>query len=258
LGARDRIDAENVLRFKELIAQLDGRNVAYTMKRVGVERLPGAGFIEIEQIRLFPNDPLHRWKYRVCEQILPSIRLSNCKVRRSAILIRHRGETDPARRRHEWERELRLMHLDHADDPDDPIIQFNLARYYYHGLQQPEQALKFLSGRLERFHQTNWVGSNLYRLMVRCHRDLRQSEEALRVAAEGLAIYPSDTQLQSAKAMILLDRGDAVEAEEAFRCLLDASDGNRSLEEVRQCPIAGWTAKPAGTFGHGSPRRFRL
>jgi len=258
MGARDHIDAENLLRLKELIGQLNANNVAYTMRRVGVERLPGAGFIEIEQIRLFRNDPLHRWKYRVCEQILPSMRLNNCQVRRSAISIRHSGETDPVRRRHELERDLRLLHLDHADDPDDPMIQFNLARYF-HGLQQPEQALQFLSGMiLERFHNKKiWIGPYIYRLMVQCHRDLHQSEQALRVAAEGLAIYPRDTQLQLAKAMILLDGGDTVEGEEAFRRLLDASEDNRSFKEVRQCPGAGG-AKQAETFGRGSPRRFRL
>jgi hypothetical protein len=80
----------------------------------------------VDHVRLFRNRPDIRWKYRVHEQILPALRATGAEVMFTDIVIQHTGYVDPAFTRQKLERNLRLLHLDHVDHPNDPYILFHL------------------------------------------------------------------------------------------------------------------------------------
>src|SRR5258708_30198156 len=80
----------------------------------------------VDHVRVFRNRPDVRWKYRVHEQILPALRATGAEVIFTDIVIQHTGYVDPAFTRQKLERNLRLLHLDHAQHPNDPYILFHL------------------------------------------------------------------------------------------------------------------------------------
>jgi hypothetical protein len=84
----------------------------------------------VDHVRLFRNLPDVRWKYRVHEQILPALRATGAEVIFTDIVIQHTGYLDPAFTRQKLERNLRLLHLDHVDHPNDPYILFHLGWAY--------------------------------------------------------------------------------------------------------------------------------
>jgi GT2 family glycosyltransferase/tetratricopeptide (TPR) repeat protein len=226
MDADDRVTDETVAKLKELFAELDSsENYAYSMKCVCVASYPGGTVTVVDHIRLFRNDPQHRWQYRVHEQILPAVRRNHGDVKWPGITILHTGYTDPALRRRKLDRDLRLLHLDEKDHPDDPFILFNLGSVY-HELKQPKDALPALNRSLERCHEKDSIVRKLYALIAQCHRELHQSAEALQTCAKGRSIYPDDPELLFLESMILRERGDTRTAEERLHRLINGSEDN--------------------------------
>src|SRR5205085_9412231 len=102
-----------------------------------------------DHIRLFRNHPDLRWRYRVHEQILPAVRRLHGEVRWSDVVIHHVGYQDAALRRRKLDRDLRLLNLENAEQPDDPFTLFNLGSVYEE-LGQVREALPMLERSLER------------------------------------------------------------------------------------------------------------
>jgi hypothetical protein len=124
LDADDRLDEANQGRLAALFANLTDENLAFSMKCVCLPDPHSNSSTVVDHVRLFRNDPGIRWQYRVHEQILPAIRQRGGEVRAVDILIHHAGYQDPALSGHKHQRNLRLLHLDQADHPDDPFIRF--------------------------------------------------------------------------------------------------------------------------------------
>src|SRR5260370_42399374 len=99
-------------------------NVAYVMKCLSVQPGETRHGTVVDHVRLFRNRPDVRWKYRVHEQILPPLRATAAEVIFTDIMIQHTGYVDPAFTRQKLERNLRLLHLDHTDHPNDPYVLF--------------------------------------------------------------------------------------------------------------------------------------
>ncbi len=170
----DRIDADNLAKLKKLFDSLDSTNAAYVMKCLCVASAPGETATAVDHVRLFRNDPRHRWKYRVHEQILPATRATNGEVRWSDVVIQHTGYTDPAallERKHQ--RDLRLLHLEQEEHPDDPYNLFNLGQAY-RDLHRPREALAFLRRSLELSNVTDSIVRKLYSLIAFCHQELKE------------------------------------------------------------------------------------
>ena len=80
----------------------------------------------VDHIRLFPLRPDVRWTYRVHEQILPSLRRAKVPVRWTDLIVRHTGYADRELRERKLDRDLRILHLELAERPQDPFLLFNL------------------------------------------------------------------------------------------------------------------------------------
>jgi glycosyltransferase involved in cell wall biosynthesis len=73
---------------------------------------------EVHHVRLFRNDPRIRWEFRVHEQILGSVRRAGGTPRFTDIVICHTGYQDAELRRRKSERDLRLLLMEYAEQPD--------------------------------------------------------------------------------------------------------------------------------------------
>jgi tetratricopeptide (TPR) repeat protein len=177
----------------------------------------------VDHVRLFRNHPQVRWKYRVHEQILPSIRAVGGQVRWSDVVIRHLGYRDPALRGRKLERDLRLLRREVADQPDDPFTLFNLGSVF-NELGRTAEALPLLSRSLERSSPGDSIVRKLYALLAQGHRRLGQADEALTACRRGRAHYPDDAELLFQESLASRELGDPAAAEACQLRLLEARD----------------------------------
>jgi GT2 family glycosyltransferase/tetratricopeptide (TPR) repeat protein len=220
----DRVDDENRAKLRALFATLKDENVAYVMKcRCMPDPETGTATV-VDHVRLFRNRPDVRWQYRVHEQILPGVRRVGGEVRTTDIVIQHVGYLDAGLRGRKQERDVRLLELDLAQHPDDPFILFNLG-WSYEELRKPAEALPLLRRSLALSHPADSIVRKAYTLVMECHRQLGQPEEALTVCQEGRRYYPDDAQLLFQEALLCRELGDPAGAEGCFLRLLETNEG---------------------------------
>ncbi len=226
MDADDRIDPENLAKLIKLFASLDESNRAYSMKCLCVASAPGEPATSVDHVRLFRNDPRHRWKYRVHEQILYAVRATQGEVLWSDVVIFHTGYTDAALRQRKSERDLRLLRLEQEEHPDDPFNLFNLGTAY-RDIGQPREALQVLRRSLELSKITDSIVRKLFVLIARSHRELGELTEALAACAAGRKHYPDDAELLFVESNVLRESGDngsAIERLHRLICPLPRSD----------------------------------
>jgi tetratricopeptide (TPR) repeat protein len=224
LDADDRIDAANRERWLALRSRLKREMVGYVMKcRCLPCRVTGRETV-VDHLRLFPNHPTLRWKYRVHEQILPALRAVGGNVAWSDVEIQHTGYQDPAARAGKVRRDLRLLLLDHVDFPDDPFILFNLG-WCHKERKRPVEALPHLRRSLRLSRPTDSIVRKLYALLAQCHREMGNPALATAICREGLQQCPGDDELLFELADLLEAAGELDEAELRYAELLRPATG---------------------------------
>jgi tetratricopeptide (TPR) repeat protein len=224
MDADDRLDEDNRARLRRLLAALPDEHLAYSMKCLCLPDASGTATV-VDHIRLFRNRPDVRWEYRVHEQILPAVRRAGGQVRWSDVVIRHTGYQDPALRGRKLQRDLRLLHLENGDRPDDPFTLFNLGSVYQE-LGRHAEALPLLRRSLQRSHVRDSIVRKLYSLVVGCHRALGQPEQALAACQEGLGHCPEDPELLFVEGVLLRERGELDGAASCLERLLAGRPGD--------------------------------
>jgi tetratricopeptide (TPR) repeat protein len=214
------------------LPRAEGDNVAYVMKCLCVEPSGHQHAVAnnrhgtvVDHVRLFRNRPEHRWKYRFHEQILPALKTTGTEIRWTDIVIHHVGYQDPALTRHKLERNLRLLHLDIAEHPDDPYILFNLG-WAYQELGRVPESLSFLHRSLQLSHPADSIVKKTYALLVQAHWRLGQRNDALAACRAGRARCPADAELLYLEGQLLKDVGQVDGAIAAFRRLVSKNEIN--------------------------------
>ncbi len=229
LDADDRLDSENKVKTKELLATLNGENLAFCMKCLcpaasqgQTQNGAGAG-TAVDHVRLFRNQPGIAWKYRVHEQILPSLRKIGAVVRAADVVIRHVGYQDAAVCVRKHDRDLRLLLMDHAENPEDPFILFNLG-WTFSEVKKPAEALPLLRRSLELSQPGDSIVRKLFALIVQCERQLKQPAEAIKACLAGRQFFPDDAELLFQEALARNEDGDHPGAEKCLLRLIEGQD----------------------------------
>ena len=222
LDGDEWLDEPNQQRFRELRDNLKEENAAYVMTQQSVSD-PATGETSVfTQVRLFRNHPSLRWRYRVHEQILPALEEAGARIAWTDVVIQHAGYEEPVLYRRKQERNLRLLKLQDAERPDDPLTLFNLG-LTYHVLGQAADATAYWRRSLERAPPTLSLVRKLYALLAKGHLKAGQRQEALAMCRTGLTSYPDDTELLSLEAGILAEAGDLAGAEARLLRLLEST-----------------------------------
>ncbi len=224
LDADDRLDAANHARMQELLWTLPDANLGFVMKCLCLPDRVSRRSTTVDHVRLFRRHPALRWRYRVHEQILPSLRELGGDVRWSDVDIHHTGYQDPALRQRKLERDFRLLGLEHAENPSDAFVLFNLGMIL-HDWHRYDEALPYLSASLARSHPTDSIVRKLYALISQCQRQRGRLEEALATCRDGRRHYPQDVELRFHESVLLKALGDATGAEGGLLDLLYAQEG---------------------------------
>src|SRR5262249_29483991 len=146
------------------------------------------------------------------------------EVRFTNIAIEHTGYVDSATRLKKTERNLRLLLLEFAEQPDDPFTLFNLG-WAYQELGRTAEALPYLKKSLDRSQPGDSITRKLYSLLAHGHRQLGQFREALAICRTGRARCPDDVEILLLEGQILEEFGDLDRAEAAFRNILNIQPG---------------------------------
>jgi hypothetical protein len=204
----DRLDADNREKLRKQFATLRKGELSGTSMKCVCLPDPQTGITTVvDHIRLFPRHPDIRWKYRIHEQILPSIRRLNGGVRFADVQIQHVGYQDPELRKRKLERDIRLLQLENAEHPDDPFTLFNLGSVFLE-LERASEAIPLLQRSIARSHPTDSIVRKLYALLIQAHKRLGNIHEAMHMCQQGQQHYPLDAELLFQEALLRRDFGD--------------------------------------------------
>lgn len=222
--ADDRIDAENRATLAPVFDRLGPENAAYVMKIRSEVRAGTVSSRLLDQVRLFRNLPGVRWRYRVHEQILPAVAERGGDTRWTQVVIDHTGYQDEAFRKRKLERNLRLMLIEHEEEPGDSFTLFNLGRTYL-DLGQTGEAVRLFRESLALSKPNLSIVRKLHSLIAQAEHQLGRHSEALAACREGLRRYPEDAELLYQHALLCRQTGDPTGAEESLVRLLRSWPG---------------------------------
>jgi len=249
LDADDRIDTANRDRLADLFSQIaaqseEAPNRAYVMTTVSSSRHSTEPATLISHTRLFRNHPQVRWTGRVHEQITPALEALGHELILTEVRIEHVGYLDPALCQRKANRDLRLLRMDYATDPENPATLFLLGTTYLR-TGQVHQALAHLLKSLQLVRtRGDWV-RRLYALIVETLIRLGRREEAFGFTTESLQAFPLDVELTTRRAELLCDFNDLGGAEQ---CLLG----------LLQTPPSKYLLHGASTYHDGREARAML
>jgi tetratricopeptide (TPR) repeat protein len=234
LDADEYFDDTNRDKLRQLLGSLGDDNTAYVLRQRSPSNVSPT---LVGQVRLFRNHPAVRWDYRVHEQILPSLRKAGYAIRDTDICIEHTGYLDPALRQRKLERNLRLLHLDLAERPNDAFTLFNLG-WAFADLGRIAEAIPLLERSLQYSHNADSITPKLYSLLTQCHHRLGQFEQAWAVCQAGHVRHPEDAELLFLKGQLCRQRGDRAGARACWLQLLSPSP-TRGEDADSPSPLVG-------------------
>lgn len=226
LDADEYFDQANRDKLRALLDQLPDGNAAFVMNQRSPA--PHGSATLVSQVRLFRNHPELHWDYRVHEQILPSLRKARFAIHHTDLALEHTGYLDPALRQRKLERNLRLLHRDHADRPNDPFTLFNLG-WAFADLGRYDDALPLLQRSLQHSHPADSITPKLYVLLTQCLRRLGQHEQAWAACRAGVIRCPDDAELLFLRGQLCHQRGDRAAARACWMQLLAMEDHSRTV-----------------------------
>jgi tetratricopeptide (TPR) repeat protein len=234
LDADDRIDDDNRCKLRDLFSGLTENNVAYMINYVALREGAQDRTSSAQHVKLFRRHPQIRWRYRVHEQIAPSIEKLGARILQTDIVIHHLGYQDPELLKAKLRRNLRLLRLDYAENPTDPFVIFNLGRTTMR-LGNLVEALPLLRQSTERLPtKADFLIRTAFALGIEALGQLGRHQEALRVAQIGLARFPTDPELLLGEALMMANLGDISGAEARLRRLLEIDPRNAAARHYLQ------------------------
>lgn len=205
LDADDRVSQSEIEKLRVLLERVED-GACYMMTCVCLTIDGGVG-CEVEQVRLYPNKPEHRWKHRVHEQITESLFATGVKLEKTDIRVVHTGYLREEMVEKKSERNLRLVEMDCADHPTSPFAHFNRASMLV-DIGRHDEAIVALHLCQAFIPQSSPAAPRVRTLLARAHRDSGRLHDALDEARSGRAIFPENRELPYLEAQILVELGD--------------------------------------------------
>lgn len=218
MDADDRLDGNDQAKLVSLRSRLTDENVAFVFKCVCAA--PKGSPTIVDHVRLFPRRPGVSWRYRVHEQILPSLRSIGVQPIWTDIEVQHTGYADRGLREVKLQRDLRLIGLALQEAPPDPFTLFNLGTILY-DLGRPKEAVEPLRRSLAESSPSDSIVRKAYALLIRCYRDIAEPGLAFQECEQALRTLPADPELLFLQGLLFRDAGQLVDAQRSWTKLLE-------------------------------------
>ena len=220
LDADDRISPENVERLKATLGSLPNHPVEYMMDVVCRPPTLGAPETLISHPRLFRRHADLHWHGRVHEQLRPCPITLGFEVVYSDVRIEHVGYADAAVRQKKRRRDLRLLRMDYAVDPEDASTLFHLGQICAE-LGTAEESRKYLSRLLEAGRPPCDCMRAVFATLCELALAEGKFQEALAIADRALAMFPRNPRLMYLLAEALYELDQYAAAESALREIIN-------------------------------------
>jgi glycosyltransferase involved in cell wall biosynthesis len=224
LDADEWLDPSNRQKLEALLANLPHRNSAFLMRQCSALADGPHAINAVDQVRLFRSHDGLSWRYRVHEQILPSLQSFGAALEQTDIVICHAGFAEAAVLRSKVERNLRLLELEIREQPDDPFVLYNLGAVHL-TLGRYPAALAYLRKSLSGCRQEDSFTPKLLTLIIRCHHARKEFLEAMEACRRGRSLFPRDAELRFWEAVLLRENGDLTGCAACLEQLLRLSPG---------------------------------
>jgi tetratricopeptide (TPR) repeat protein len=194
LDADDRLSPPNIARLEGCLGQLNGQSHAYFMNTACRSQYACEGENLITHIRLFRRHPELMWRGRVHEQLRPDVTSLGFDLKWSDVCIEHTGYEDPVIEQRKLQRDLRLLRMDFAADPEDTSTLVHLGLAYYH-LGRFGLAREHLERLLAISPQPGDHLRQVYGVLTSISMREGNFGEALATLNRALAMFPDDEHL---------------------------------------------------------------
>jgi tetratricopeptide (TPR) repeat protein len=207
----------------------------------------------VDHVKLFRNDPHLRFEGRIHEQILPAIRRIDGRLEWTDIYVTHSGSehTQEAKKRKQ-QRDLRLLEMELAEQPEHTFVLFNLGMTYA-DMNEPALATDYLKRSLFSATTDESHVRKVYALLVSCLCQLEQHDEAIRVVRRALEMFPDDPELCFRYGILLHGLGSYEDAISAFENAL--SHRNNQHFSSRDLGITGHKTRHNLALAHREMNR---
>jgi glycosyltransferase involved in cell wall biosynthesis len=244
LDADDRLSAENLEKLKRLLGGLGDERRVHLMDTVCWSEFVSDGSTLISHPRLFRRIENLQWTGRVHEQLRLPPGEDAIDAVWSDVRIDHLGYQDRATQQRKLQRNMRLLRMDYAINPDDESTLLHLGMAYFHlgRWSDADTCLRQLLSAAKK------AGDHLRQVYASlAHIALKQGKvaESLATLAQGLAAFPDDEYLQFLRAECFYEVDDYPAARATLLKVIQAS---------RQPAYHGGV--PAEVKEHLAPRRL--
>jgi GT2 family glycosyltransferase len=244
MDADDTIDAANGRKLRELAQRPPHPSVLGYVMQV---HCPGPGeegqdnVTVVDHVKLFRNLPELRFERRIHEQIIPAIRRAAGELEWTDVFVVHSGyDHSPAGQQRKLQRDLHLLYLELAEEPEHPFTLFNLGMTCA-DVGRFTEAEDFLRRSLKASAGGETHLRKVYSLLVYSLDRLGRAEEAWRACEDGLRQFPKDAELLFRRAALLHEAGRLQEAERAYQAVLATEEEAHFRSMVRG--IKGFLAR---------------
>jgi glycosyltransferase involved in cell wall biosynthesis len=222
LDADDRISPDNVAKLADCLSHLNGQPQAYLMNTACSSRYACEGANLITHTRLFRRHPDLRWQGRVHEQLRPELNTLGYKAIWSDVQIDHTGYQDQGLQHRKLQRDLRLLRMDYATNPDDASTLLHLGLTYYH-LGRFGPARTYLERLLSRSTEPSDHLRQVYGVLASMLMREGKIQEAVQTFDRALLIFPDADDLLYSKAECLYELDRYGEARETLTQIIVGS-----------------------------------
>jgi len=223
LDADDRIRPEHAERLRDLFGRLSDQPQTYFMDTVLHGPYESEGPRLLSHPRLIHRHPSLHWRGRVHEQLQPDLTQLGYEVAWSDVRIDHLGYKDSALRQRKLQRDIRLLRMDYAVDPNEASTLLHLGLAYTE-LGNHGEARKHLR-RLLADESCSWnCLERAYRALADMALRDGNPEDALRILDRGLSKFPQDEALLYSQANICFELGRYDAAALCLRQILAANE----------------------------------
>lgn len=195
LDADDRMSSENIVKLERLLRELDQGRRCYLMDTVCWSEFVSDGSTLISHPRLFRRVQNLHWHGRVHEQLrLPPGDLA-LDAHRCDVRIDHLGYQDRAMQQRKLQRNVRLLRMDYALDPDDESTLLHLGMSYLH-LGRLNDAREYLQKLTDAPTATGDHLRQVFASLALITIKQGNVPGALRLLEQGTVKFPGDHYLQ--------------------------------------------------------------
>jgi tetratricopeptide (TPR) repeat protein len=137
------------------------------------------------------------------------------------VFVIHAGyDHSPEGQERKKQRDLKLLHLELAEQPEHPFTLFNLGMTYTDIREYPA-AVDFLTRCIVHSDPNLAHVRKAYGLLTYCHFLMKQPEQARLVCEQGLRLFPADVELRFRRAILFHGAGQFAEAVATYRKILE-------------------------------------